>query len=45
MVKKMNKRVLVFGASNSKESINRQLALWAGDRVSNAKVVSVHLND
>ncbi|AZQ62854.1 NAD(P)H-dependent oxidoreductase [Flammeovirga pectinis] len=39
------KNVLVFGATNSKESINKQLALWAGNQLENVNVSTLDLND
>jgi len=39
------KKVLSFGASNSTNSINKQLAHWAADRLSNCEVNKIDLND
>ena len=41
----MTKTILAFGASTSKQSINRKLAAFAADNVTNAKVVLLDLND
>ncbi len=39
------KKILAFGASNSKTSINRQLAQWAASQVVDAEPIFLHLND
>ncbi len=41
----MNKNIVAFGASNSKNSINSQLANFAANQVENATVNSLNLND
>ncbi len=41
----MNKKIVAFGASNSKNSINSQLAGYAASQVDNATVNSLNLND
>lgn len=41
----MTKRILAFGASNSKKSINKALANYAANQVPNAEVDLVDLND
>lgn len=39
------KKILVFGGSNSKSSINKQLAVYASSLISNCEVQVVDLND
>ncbi|MBB6459792.1 NADPH-dependent FMN reductase [Flammeovirga kamogawensis] len=39
------KKILVFGATNSKKSINKQLAEWAGGQLENVSVSTLDLND
>ena len=39
------KKVLVFGASNSQNSINKAFATWAAHQLSNVEVQVVDLND
>ncbi|MDO3695239.1 NAD(P)H-dependent oxidoreductase [Wenyingzhuangia sp. chi5] len=39
------KNVIVFGASNSKNSINQQLAEYAASKLSDAKITTIDLND
>ena len=39
------KKILAIGASNSRQSINGQLARWAANQIENAEVASLHLND
>jgi len=39
------KKILVFGASSSKESINRKLALYAASNLSEFEIVDLDLND
>lgn len=39
------KKVIVFGASNSKVSINQQLAVYAGSKLTDVRVESLNLND
>jgi len=39
------KKVLTIGASNSKNSINRQFAVWAVGQIKGAELVGVDLND
>ena len=41
----MRKRILVFGASNSKQSINKKLAIYAASQLSNVEVNLIDLND
>jgi len=41
----MSKKILAFGASNSKNSINRKLAAFAAQQVAGATVNLVDLND
>ena len=41
----MNKKILAFGASNSKQSINRQFAQFAAQRICQADVELLDLND
>lgn len=41
----MSKKILAFGASNSKHSINRQLAAYAAGLFNNAQVELLDLND
>ena len=41
----MNKKILAFGASNSKQSINRIFANYAAHQVSEAEVNLLDLND
>ncbi|WP_044207336.1 NADPH-dependent FMN reductase [Flammeovirga sp. OC4] len=39
------KNIVVFGASNSRNSINQQLAQWAGQQLEGAQVKVLDLND
>ncbi|MEM8565420.1 MAG: NAD(P)H-dependent oxidoreductase [Bacteroidota bacterium] len=39
------KRILVFGSSNSKKLINKQLAIYAARKLKNAELVIIDLND
>ena len=39
------KKIVAFGASNSRHSINKQLATWVGHQVKDAEVILVDLND
>lgn len=39
------KKILTFGASNSKDSINHQLAIWAANQLEDVKVIEIKLND
>lgn len=39
------RKILVFGASNSKQSINRQLAIFASTLLKNAEVTIIDMND
>jgi len=39
------KNILAFGASNSKNSINKKLASWAAQQVADAEVHLIDLND
>ena len=41
----MYKKILAFGASNSKNSINRKLAQFAASQIKNTEVTLVDLND
>lgn len=41
----MNKRLLVFGASNSKKSINKQLAQYASQQLNDFTINLIDLND
>lgn len=41
----MNRKILAFGASNSKNSINRKLATFAAHQFSDAEVQLLDLND
>ena len=41
----MNKKILAFGASNSRNSINKQLANYAAHEVTDATVTLLDLND
>ena len=41
----MFKKILAFGASNSKNSINRKLAQFAASQIKNTEVTLVDLND
>ena len=41
----INKTILAFGASNSKQSINKKLAKFAADQVADAAVQFLDLND
>ena len=41
----MSKKVLAFGASNSKNSINKQLANYAASLIPNASISVINLND
>ena len=41
----MPKKILTFGASNSKNSINKKFATWAGGQVNNAELELIDLND
>ncbi|MEM7371154.1 MAG: NAD(P)H-dependent oxidoreductase [Bacteroidota bacterium] len=41
----MKKRILAFGASNSKRSINRQLANYAAYQIPGSEVTLIDLND
>lgn len=40
-----NKRILVFGASNSKHSINKKLATYAASKIENININLLDLND
>jgi chromate reductase len=42
---KMTKKIIAFGASSSKKSINKQLAIYAANLIKNAKVEILDLND
>jgi NAD(P)H-dependent FMN reductase len=39
------KKILAFGASNSQQSINKKLALFATTRIENAEITFLDLND
>jgi len=39
------KKVVVFGASNSKESINKRLAIWAANQIGDVTIEILDLND
>ena len=39
------KRILAFGASNSTNSVNHQLALWAATQLADVELSEVRLND
>jgi chromate reductase len=39
------KKVLAFGASNSKQSINQQLATWAANQIEDIELKTIDLND
>ncbi|MEL6536907.1 MAG: NAD(P)H-dependent oxidoreductase [Bacteroidota bacterium] len=39
------KKLLVFGASNSRQSINQQLATWAAGQIAEAELDIIDLND
>ena len=39
------KSIITLGGSNSRQSINKRLAEYAGSRVKNAKVVNLDLNE
>jgi len=39
------KKILAFGASSSKKSINRKFALYAASKLEDVEVVSIDLND
>lgn len=41
----MKKKILAFGASNSKHSINRKLATFAANQIINAEINILDLND
>jgi chromate reductase, NAD(P)H dehydrogenase (quinone) len=41
----MSKNILVFGASNSRNSINKKLALYASSQIKNSEINLVDLND
>jgi chromate reductase, NAD(P)H dehydrogenase (quinone) len=41
----MNKKILAFGASNSKNSINKKLAVFASSQISDADVNLIDLNN
>ncbi|MDA3929817.1 MAG: NAD(P)H-dependent oxidoreductase [Prolixibacteraceae bacterium] len=41
----MNKKIVAFGASNSKKSINKTLANYVANRVPNSEVDLIDLND
>ncbi len=39
------KKIIAIGASNSKESINKKLAIYAANKVENSETIIVDLND
>ena len=39
------KSILTLGGSNSRESINKRLAEYAGSHIQNAEVINLDLND
>ncbi len=41
----MSKKIIAFGGSSSKNSINKQLAVYAANQFSNAEVEVIDLND
>ena len=41
----MTKKILAFGASNSRNSINKQLANYAAQQLTNATITLLDLND
>lgn len=41
----MNKKIIAFGASSSKHSINKQLATYAANQFSNVDIEILDLND
>ncbi|MFK5959528.1 MAG: NAD(P)H-dependent oxidoreductase [Lutibacter sp.] len=41
----MNKRVVTIGGSNSKKSISKQLAEYAGSLIHNVEIINIDLND
>ena len=41
----MTKKIVAFGASNSKNSINKKLATFAANQIENAEVTILDLND
>ncbi len=41
----MSKKIIAFGASNSKQSINKQLATYAANQIEDAEVTILDLND
>jgi chromate reductase, NAD(P)H dehydrogenase (quinone) len=41
----MNKKILAFGASNSKNSINKKLAAFASSQIRDAEINLIDLND
>ena len=41
----MTKKIIAFGASSSKQSINKQLATFAANQFQNASVEILDLND
>jgi len=41
----MNKKIVAFGASNSRQSINKKLAEYTANQINNAEVTLLDLND
>ena len=41
----MIKKLLAFGASNSKNSINKQMAIWTANQIDEAEVEILDLNE
>ena len=39
------KKILAFGASTSRQSINKKFATWAADQIQNAETTLIDLND
>ena len=39
------KKIIAFGASSSTNSINKKLAIYAANQISNSKVIVLDLND
>ncbi|MDB4148106.1 NADPH-dependent FMN reductase, partial [bacterium] len=39
------KKIVVFGASSSKKSINKELSIYASNQFENAEIIILDLND
>ena len=39
------KTIITFGASSSKNSINKTFAKWTADQITNAEIIELDLND